>query len=107
MSDVQSQPPVSQPPVSQPPVSQPPPVAPLSHPAGPRHGDRSIDGGHWWDQRRKRWEPVASTKIEISASTAFKIGFFGYFGALVAAIFPTLILLLLFGSCIAAALPRR
>jgi hypothetical protein len=52
---------------------------------------------------------VAKTQITVSAGTAFKIGFFGFFGAWVAALIPTILiwifLIAFFASC-AAALTR-
>jgi hypothetical protein len=52
---------------------------------------------------------VAKTQVTVSAGTAFKIGFFGFLGAWVAALIPTILiwifLVAFFASC-AAALSR-
>jgi hypothetical protein len=66
-------------------------------------GDLSPDGRYRWDGRE--WVPLQTVgapskqQVVISAGTAFKIGFFGFYGAAVASIVVWILAFIVLGAC--------
>ena len=66
-------------------------------------GNLSPDGRYRWDGAT--WLPVpmvnapAQQKIVVSAGTAFKIGFYGFWGAAVASIVVWILAFIVLGAC--------